>query len=168
MMPSSSRRQEEDIPESSVQPGTAEVLPDSPSQPHTLVQFPMGDTAPWCQSGYTPYPPQFTPQGEAYPEQFTQFFSEPQPGWCPSTEPTTDPTAWLTELFSTPVPQVMPPVYDDTGVEEARYDLRQNPRSPDRLTFPQAQIRQRPMAGTRRGRPVQGRMPDSSEQQREQ
>ena len=164
-MLSSSRRHEEAIAESTdVQPGTAEIIPDSPSQPHTLGQFQMADTTPWYQSGYTPYPAQFTLQGEPYSEQFTQFIPQAQPSWCPST----DPTAWITDLFSTPVPQVMPPVYDDTVVEEPRYDLRQNPQSPDRLTFPQEQIHHRPMAGTRRGRPVQGPMPESSEQQREQ
>lgn len=111
---------------------------------------------------------QLTPQGEAYPGQFTQIVSQGEPSWWPSTDHTTDPNAWLTDLLSTPVPHVTPPVYDDTGAEEARYDLRQNPRSPDRLTFPQEQIRQRPVGGTRRGRTLHGPMPGSSEQEREE
>ena len=169
-VPPSSQRHEEDIPESTdVQPGTAaDVIPDSPLQAHTVGQFPMGDTAPWYESGYTMYPAAFTPQGEPYHEQFTQSIPQPEPSWCPSTDPTTDPNAWVTDLFSTPVLQVLPPVYADTAVEEPWYDLWQNPRSPDRLTFPQEQIRQRPMAGTRRGRPVQGTMAESSGEQREQ
>ena len=67
----------------------------------------MGDTALWYQSGYTPYPEQFTPQAQAYPEQFT---AQAQPSWCPSADPTAQPGDWITEMFSTPLPQVIPPV----------------------------------------------------------
>lgn len=98
LMPSSSRRQEEAVPESTdVQPKTIEVVPDSPAEHDTLEQFQVANTAPWYQSGYTPYLEQFTLQAQAYPEQFT---TQAQPSWCPSR----DPNAWITEMFSMPLP----------------------------------------------------------------
>ena len=111
LMPSSSQSHEEAIPESTnVQPViAADVIPDSPSPSYTLPQFPMADTAPWYESGYTPYPAQFTLQGEPYLEQFSQAIPQGEPSWCPSADPTTDPNSWITDLLSTPVPQVFPP-----------------------------------------------------------